>query len=85
MTCRADFPIPVKEAVAGRVSHSCADPHSHECAYEPGQNGGFSDGFDGMYRSKSGRPSPAAPPVLTKSPVDTCHSGQPKESYEIKR
>jgi hypothetical protein len=84
MTRRANFRIPGKEAVAGRVSHSCADPHSHECAYEPGQNGVFSDGFDGMYRSKSGRPSPAAPPVLTKSPVDAYHSGQPGKSTDPK-
>jgi hypothetical protein len=84
MTRRANFRIPGKEAVAGRVSHSCADPHSHECAYEPGQNGGFSDGFDGGIGEQSGRPTPATPPVLTKRCVDTCHSGQPGKSTDPK-
>jgi hypothetical protein len=45
LTSQTRHRISGKAAVAGRVSHSCADSHSHECAYEPGQNGGFSDGF----------------------------------------
>jgi hypothetical protein len=57
-------------------SERVSNPSTH-----PGQNGGFSDGFD-HGSVVGGGLTPALPPVLTKSPVDACHSGQPGKSSD---
>jgi hypothetical protein len=69
---QASHRISGKPALVGRVSNSSA---------HPGQNGVFSDGFD-HGSVVGGGLTPALPPVLTKSPVDTCHSGQPGKSSD---